>query len=95
MALSGDSMGDEIVAAIDAAIEATPHAGEAQTAALWRAIGGAIVAHIQANAEVTTFVSAADAGLQAYVVPPGAAVPTVPNAALVLPVPLAERGTVE
>lgn len=50
---------------------------------LFSSIATAVVAHILANAQVTTTVSAA--GLQTYTVPPAGPVPTTPPLA---PVPL-------
>lgn len=58
MAMNGSTLGDEIVAAVNALT--APQ--KIDPTACWRAIAGAIVAHLQANATVT--VTTADAGLQ-------------------------------
>lgn len=50
--MNGIVLGDAIIASIDAAVAADPHASAAQRTAVWRAIGTAIVAHITANAQV-------------------------------------------
>lgn len=50
-------LGSEIEAAIDQAISSNPEAGSSQRTALWEAIAGAIIAHIQTNAVVSTTVA--------------------------------------
>lgn len=61
--MNGTVLGDEILAAIDAAVAADPTASQAQRQRIWRAIGGAIVAHITANAVVAVpFVTGVTAG---------------------------------
>lgn len=57
MALNGDLLGAEIVTAMDNVLASDPEASESQRASLWAAIGNAIVAHIIANAVVTTNVA--------------------------------------
>ena len=57
MALNGIVLGDAIKAAIDAAVASTPSASEAQRAAVWRAIGTAIVSHIQTQGTVVVAVT--------------------------------------
>jgi len=52
MSMDGNVMGEEIIAAIDAVVAGNPTATTAQRRAIWRAIGRAIVHHIQNNAEV-------------------------------------------
>ena len=51
MAMNGDVLGDAIRAAVDAAVAG---GGAVDRSAMFRAIGGAIVAHIAANATVAT-----------------------------------------
>ncbi len=53
MALDGDRLGNSILAAIDAVGDKTDRA------ALFRALGNAIVAEIKTNAQVTTTVAVA------------------------------------
>jgi hypothetical protein len=62
---------------------------------VFTALADAIVSHITSNAEVTTYVGPADAGLQTYTVPPAPPVPTAPNPALPpTGIPLSNKGTV-
>lgn len=63
MAMNGDSLGDEMIAAIDAAVANADEPGEARTAA-FRAIGNAIVAHIIANSQITFRTT--DGGIQQH-----------------------------
>lgn len=61
--MNGTQLGDEMLAAIDAAVAVTQTASQAQRVQIWRAIGTAIVAHITANAVVTVpFVTGVVAG---------------------------------
>lgn len=54
MAMNGNSLGDEMRVAVDAVMAAAVDKTSAATRQdVWRAIGGAIVAHIQANAVVS------------------------------------------
>lgn len=63
MAMNGTLLGDELLAAIDAAVASEPSASQAQRRLIWRAIGNAIVAHITANAVVAVpFVSGVTVG---------------------------------
>ncbi len=57
MALNGNQLGDAILSAITAAVQTTPAASAQQREAIWRAVGSAIVAHIQTNATVTVNVA--------------------------------------
>lgn len=57
MALSGTLLGDQIRAAIDAAMASHATADATQRQAIWRAIGTAIVAHITTNAVVSVNVA--------------------------------------
>lgn len=59
MALNGVILGDAIVAAIDSAVAAHGSAGDAQRSAIWRAVGQAIVAHIQTATITVTVASVA------------------------------------
>jgi hypothetical protein len=60
MAMNGDQMGAEIMAAIVSPL-ATPDA-KAASLAMWQKIAGAIVAHIQDNAVVPSGISVATSG---------------------------------
>jgi hypothetical protein len=63
MALNGVVLGDAILAAIDAAAAANQAVSPAQRAAIWRAIGTAIVVHIQSQGTVVvTSVTGVTAG---------------------------------
>lgn len=62
MALNGDILGAAIMAAIDAEIAGTP-IDTTVRADIWKAVGNAIVNHIQLNAVVTLGVASA-AGVQ-------------------------------
>lgn len=63
MAMNGDQLGDEMLAAIDATVAGQQQVSQAQRIAIWRAIGGAIVQHITTNAVVAVpFVSGVVAG---------------------------------
>jgi hypothetical protein len=53
MAMNGNTLGDAIKAACDAAVAANPTANDAQRTAMWRAVGTAIVTHIASSAVVT------------------------------------------
>ena len=53
MALSGDVLGDLIMANINTAVAANQTANAAQRQAIFRAIGAAIVTHLQTAAVVT------------------------------------------
>lgn len=64
MAMDGNTLGDAMVAAVDAAVAANPETGAAQRAAVFRALGAAIVAHIADEAVVEVSVTTADGGLQ-------------------------------
>lgn len=78
MALSGNALGDAMLAAVNAV--GPPNDGESSAAyrqRVFRAQGVAIVDYIKANAVVTVPVTGTDTGLQSYVVPPGAAIPTL------------------
>ena len=57
MALNGIVLGDAIKVALDAAAAGTPAASEAQRTAIWRAIGTAIVTHIQTQGTVVVAVA--------------------------------------
>ena len=57
MPMNGDILGAEIVTAMDAVLASEPVASESQRASMWAAIGNAIVAHITANAVVSTTVA--------------------------------------
>lgn len=59
MAMNGVILGDAIVAAIDSAVGAHESASPAQRTAIWRAIGTAIVTHIQAATVIVTVTSVA------------------------------------
>jgi len=56
MALNGDILGDAIRAAVETAVQNTREAGDAQRAAIWRAVGNAIVNHLTSSAVVTVTV---------------------------------------
>lgn len=56
MAMNGVVLGDAILAAIDSAVAAHGEASAAQRTAIWRAIGNAIVTHVQ-GATVTVTVA--------------------------------------
>ena len=78
MALNGVVLGDAMLAAIDAAVAATPSAGTAQRQAIWRAVGTAIVAHITTQATVAvTGASVAGVTPGAGVSGPGAGTGTI------------------
>lgn len=63
MALNGDLLGSEILAAVDAAIAENGTPGTAQRTAIFAAFGNAIVAHIVTNGVVNIpFVSNVTAG---------------------------------
>ena len=81
MALNGNTMGDEVLAAINAINVNTYITDgvldvEDYRTALMRAMCTAITAHITSNGVITVPVQTTDAGLQSYTVPPAAAVPT-------------------
>lgn len=56
MALNGDILGDAIRTAVEAAVQSTREAGDAQRTAIWRAVGNAIVHHITTFAVVNVTV---------------------------------------
>lgn len=56
MPMNGTVLGDALISAIDTAVSNTPQAGPAQRQAIWRAIGAAIVTHVQ-GATVTVTVT--------------------------------------
>jgi hypothetical protein len=62
MAMNGNALGDAIRVAVDAAVAANPAANPTQRQAIWRAIGTAIVAHIQTNAVVVGTTTAVQPG---------------------------------
>lgn len=63
LAGTGPLLGDAILAQLDAAVKAHPRAEDPdQRAAIWRAVGTAIVAHIVANATVAGTATGAAAG---------------------------------
>lgn len=62
MALNGNTLGDLIRTSVDAAIAATPSAGEAQRQAVFRAIGNAIVTHVLTAQVIVTSVSGVTTG---------------------------------
>ena len=64
--MNGDVLGAAIQAAVDAAVAANPTANEAQRAEIWKAIGGAIVAHVQ-GATVTIALGSTANGVTAGV----------------------------
>jgi hypothetical protein len=53
MAMNGNTMGDEVVAAIKSVTGAATHPQDAQVTLIWEAICTAIVKHIKDNAVVT------------------------------------------
>ena len=57
MAMNGVVLGQQMLAAIDQAVAASPSASQAQRQAIWIAIGNAIVSHIQLNAQVAVAVT--------------------------------------
>ena len=52
MALNGDVLGTQLLAAIDLAVLDYREVGTAQRQQIWKAIGNAIVTHIQSNGQV-------------------------------------------
>lgn len=92
MAMVGNDLGDAMKTAVDAQPART--SGEtiaAYRTRIFRAMGSSIVAYIAAHAEVTAYVTEADAGLQVSTAP---ATPTAVNPALGAGVALARKGTV-
>ena len=57
MSLNGNGLGSEIAAALDALGVLNPDESAVDIEPIWQAIGGAIVDHIQNNAEVSTDVT--------------------------------------
>lgn len=81
MAMNGTLLGNQIVAAIDAAVASNPTANAAQRNAIWQAIGTAIVAHITANAVVNVTVASVSGVTPGVGVSgPGVGVGTAPGA---------------
>lgn len=73
--MNGDTLGDAMLAAVNAAPDKT------NRTALFRALGGAIVAHIQANATVT-IAAAVPVGIPVAVAPAtGIGATTAPSTA--------------
>lgn len=56
MALDGNILGDAIRTAVETAVATQQTAGDAQRAAIWRAVGNAIVTHITTLGVVTVTV---------------------------------------
>jgi hypothetical protein len=86
MALNGEQLGREIVAAIRQAITLEPKASTAQQELIWKSIGTAIVAHITANAQVNVLPT--NAGLQTSTAPGN------PTAGPAAPIPLLPPGVI-
>ena len=59
MPMSKTVLGPLLKAAVDTAVSANPTAGEAQRDAIFEEMAGAIIAHIQSAAVVTTVVTVA------------------------------------
>lgn len=57
MAMNGDILGQQIIAAIDGELASQPTANAVQREAIWKAVGRAIVLHIQTSGAVTVTVA--------------------------------------
>jgi len=77
MALNGDILGEQLFAAVQAAVAAHQTAGPEQTAAIWKAIGNAIVTHVRLAQVNVTVTSVSGVTVGAGISGPGAGTGTI------------------